>query len=392
LSAGVEGADVGAGRGSSSAREDGAEARVGRGRSPAIPAGDACDGCLRRTALIADVSGAIDVEWRRRGGPRRVLALPDEALLELDRSGRAGRAFAGFDAGRARADAAQRGLRLVCQCSSGYPDVLRELEDPPAVLHVLGDASALRAPAVAVVGARRATSYGLQVAAGLGRGLAVSGVTTISGMALGIDSAAHAGALEVGRTIAVLACGADTPYPASKRALHRQIRRHGAVVSELPPGTAVRRWAFVARNRIIAALGAATVLVEAAERSGSLTTADFALALGRPVGAVPGPVTSPMSRGANALLQAGAAVVRDPADVLDLIAFDGLPAPVAPDPLADLPPSLASLLAAIDEGRSTVAALASTPADAMAVLDGLAELELRGVVARRQGGHYVRRL
>ena len=162
-------------------------------------------------------------------------------------------------------------------------------DDAPAVLHVAGDPEVLPAPdevAVAIVGARRATPYGLEVARALGRGLAAARVTVVSGMALGIDAAAHAGALEVGGpTIAVLAGGADVPYPRSRPALHRRIvGGGGCVVSEMPPGFTPLKWGFPARNRIIAGLAAATIVVEAAERSGSLITAEFAQDLGRVVG------------------------------------------------------------------------------------------------------------
>ena len=149
---------------------------------------------------------------------------------------------------------------------------------------------AVAADRVAIVGARRATEYGLQQARGSGRGLAAAGLTVVSGMALGVDAAAHVGALEAdGLTLAVLACGPERPYPASKRRLHARIADAGAIIAELPPGTPPRRWCFPARNRIIAALGLATVVIEAGERSGSLITAGQAADLGREVGAVPGP-------------------------------------------------------------------------------------------------------
>ena len=193
---------------------------------------------------------------------------------------------------------------------------------PPAVLHVAGGLERLlelvAADPVAIVGSRRASPYGLDVARSLGRGLAFSGITIVSGMALGIDSAAHAGALDAGRpTVAVLPASADRPYPAGKRLLHRRIVATGAAVSELGPGPGVRRWMFPARNRIIAALAAMTVVVEAGERSGALLTAGLARRLDLPVGAVPGRVTTPQAAGPNALLAGGAGVVRGPQDVLD---------------------------------------------------------------------------
>jgi DNA processing protein len=357
-----------------------------------------CDDCLRRTDLVAALAGRIDVEWRRRGAPPGVLALADDDLLALGGPLQRQR-YAAFEPSMARRRIDRAGLVAMCGCSPRYPARLGDLADPPAVLHVAGDPAVLGlGDAVAIVGARRASSYGLETGRSLGRGLSLAGVPVVSGMALGIDSAAHVGALEgTAPTIAVLAGGADVPYPARKRHLHRRIAEHGAVVSELPPGFTAHRWCFVARNRIIAALSEVTVVVEATERSGSLTTADFALQAGRTVGAVPGPVTSQLSTGTNALLRDGAALVRGARDVLDLLALlTGRPqtAP-APDPrsdLSDLPPDLRALLEAVEQGRATPAALASTSDEAERVLRGLAELELRGLVRREFGGRYVRAL
>jgi DNA processing protein len=354
----------------------------------------ACDDCLRRTALIASLSGWIDIQWKRRDAVGRLLALPDEVLLELATDPEVGRAHAGFDPAAARARLADARLRACCRCSSGYPELLRDLPDPPAVLHVLGDPAAVRAPdAVAIVGARRASGYGAEVARALGRGLAVAGVPVVSGLAYGIDAAAHAGALAgAARPVAVVAGGADRPYPASSRRLHEQVGTRGAVVSELPPGTGVRRWAFPARNRIIAGLARVVVVVEAAERAGSLITADLAADAGRTVGAVPGRVTTPVAAGTNALLATGAAVVRGVEDVLDLLADCGF-RHVAPAG-RELPdePGLRALLEAIDDGRTSPAALARGRPDTDAVIRGLTELEARGLVRRSFGGRYVRAL
>jgi DNA processing protein len=194
----------------------------------------------------------------------------------------------------------------------------------------------------------------------------------------------------------VLAGGADVPYPPSKAALHARIRAAHCVVSELPPGFRPFRWCFPARNRIIAALGDLTVVVEGAERSGSLITADFAAALGREVAAVPGRATSPRTRGSNGLLRDGATVVLEVGDVLDAIfgaerpttaGRSGLPgaAPGAPG----LPPELASVLDAVAGGRDRLDALARTPGEADAAMLALSELELRGLVRRAPGGRYV---
>jgi DNA processing protein len=270
------------------------------------------------------------------------------------------------------------------------------LVDAPAVLFVAGGVERLVAMAggdledgpraVAVVGTRRASPDGLEVAASLGRGLAAAGVTVVSGMALGVDSAAHGGAVVAGgRTIAVLAGGADVPYPRNKARLYERIVGDGCVVAELPPGFVARRWCFPARNRIIAALAHTTLVVEAARRSGSLITSEIATDLGRDVGAVPGPVTAWRSAGTNALLRDGATVIRHARDALDLAVGVGChePAPV------HLPPRLRELLTEVSDGRDTLAALTSAPGEVHATLAGLTELELLGHLRRAAGGRYV---
>jgi DNA processing protein len=176
---------------------------------------------------------------------------------------------------------------------------------------------------VAVVGSRRATSYGREVARELGRDLAREHVVVVSGLAFGIDGCAHRGALEAGTTVAVLGCGPDIAYPASHRSLWRQVAERGLVLSELSPGAGPWRWTFPARNRIVAGLCGMTVVVEAAWRSGSMITANLAADLGRELGAVPGPVSSRASAGTNELLAGGACVVRDASDVLEVL--DGAP-------------------------------------------------------------------
>jgi DNA processing protein len=363
----------------------------------------ACDDCLRRTALIAELAQWLDVEWRRRSAPAGVLSLPDEALVALDGSGRVARAHAGFSPARARERIGAAGLTAVCRCRDGYPARLLELADPPAVLHIAGRPGALeQADSIAIVGARRGTAYGLEVARALGRGVAAAGVSVVSGMAMGVDSAAHVGALEhapagspgdrPAAPVAVLAGAADVPYPPSRRRLHARLVERGCVVSELPPGFTAYRWCFVARNRLIAGLAAQTVVVEATERSGSLTTADFAEQLGRPVGAVPGPVTSRFSAGTNALLAAGAAVVRDSRDVLDELLGPSAPRVEDVPPAVPIEPRLRRLLDAVERGHGSLAELTSDPEATRQVLQDLTDLELRGLVRREFGGRYVRAL
>lgn len=351
----------------------------------------ACDDCLRRTDLIASLGGRIDIEWRVRAKRGRILALSDEQLLDWADETSLRARYAGFDADEARRRVRDARLWALCRCHARYPRRLLDLPDPPAVLHVLGDAPLLDVEdAISIVGARRASNYGLEVASELARGLAAAGLLVVSGMALGIDSAAHAGALDAGRpTVAVLAGGAERPYPASKRILHQRIAASGCVVSELPPGFKAFRWCFPARNRIIAALGAATLVIEAAERSGSLITADFAAEAGRLVCAVPGPITSRLSAGTNGLLRSGADVVLSAQDVLDGIFGAG--ARTIPDPSRDdLPAPLEHLLLAVEQGRGTFGALVSDSLDLPTVAAGLGELELRGLVRRTPGGTYIR--
>jgi len=198
-----------------------------------------------------------------------------------------------------------------------YPENLREITAPPEQLYVRGSFAAEDALAVAIVGSRAATSYGLAVAERLAADLAARGVTVVSGLARGIDSAAHRGALRVGgRTIAVLGSGVDVIYPPENRRLASEIASHGAVVSQFEPGTRPLAGHFPARNRVIAGLALAVVVVEAAEKSGSLITAGLAGEMGREVMAVPGLLTSAQSVGAHRLIQDGAALIQGWEDVV----------------------------------------------------------------------------
>jgi DNA processing protein len=220
--------------------------------------------------------------------------------------------------------------------ASGYPECLRVLDEPkPPKLYGVGGRETVSAldehATVTIVGSRHPSSYGIRIAEQLAFDLACAGVSVVSGMAIGIDSAAHRGALDAGgTTIAVLACGPDVVYPPRERRLYRRIVETGAVVSEYPPGEGARRHQFPARNRIMAAFGRAVVVVEATDPSGSLITADLALKFGRTVGAVPGQVGVRAAEGTNRLIKDGAHLVRDAQDVLDLIF--GVGVGHAPDP------------------------------------------------------------
>lgn len=201
-----------------------------------------------------------------------------------------------------------------------YPPLLGHLHDRPLVLFARGDRALLEQTTVAIVGTRRATEHGLDAAHTMSAGIAGFGVTIVSGMALGIDTAAHRAALTVGGpTLAVLGAGIDVPYPRSNADLHEDIAERGLLVSEFLPGTPPDRPNFVRRNRIIAALAQAVLVVEAPVKSGALTTVEHALDLNREVLAVPGPIGRESCEGSNRLLRDGAAVALEPADVLDQI-------------------------------------------------------------------------
>jgi DNA processing protein len=235
---------------------------------------------------------------RVRGEPRDLSSLRERARVIL---------------GRAR----EKGMTVLGLGLEGYPPEVGHLVDPPPVLFVQGHTSLLRRHAVAVVGTRRATGAGRRMARDLGRSLSGAGIPVVSGLALGIDGEAHRGALEgPGSTIAVLASGLDRAHPRSHHRLQERIREEGLLVSEFPPGEEARPHSFPKRNRILAALAEAVVVVEAGERSGAIITADHALDLGRDVWAVPGCVEYPQSRGTHQLLREGAGLLTHPEDLL----------------------------------------------------------------------------
>jgi DNA processing protein len=283
----------------------------------------------------------------------------------------------------------------VARGEEGYPAALLDLgDDAPDALYGCGSQRLVREldrnTTVTVVGSRRPSAYGLEVAEELGHLLAAAGLVVVSGMALGIDAAAHRGALAAnGATVAVLGGGPDFVYPRSERRLYERILATGAILSEVPSGTAPGPGCFPKRNRIMAALAAMTVVVEAAEPSGSLITARKAFELGREVGAVPGRVTSRVAKGTNGLLKDGAAVVRDAQDVLDLMLGVGMTAAQRSGP--PLEPELATVAHAVDGGAATpdaVAVAAGIEASEAAV--ALARLELLGYLRVDVAGRYER--
>jgi len=295
---------------------------------------------------------------------------------------------------RSRADAAIRragmhAITAIPWSDAAYPAALTTIADPPPVLWTRGCVAALGAPSVAIVGSRAASAYGLSVAGQLAEDLAACGLVVVSGLARGIDSAAHRGALAVnGVTVAVLGSGVDVMYPPEHAALAASIDRDGAVISELVPGTPPQAFFFPQRNRIISGLSRAVVVIEAGEKSGSLITARCALEQGRDVLAVPGNVLTGRNRGAHGLLRDGAKIVESADDILEELGMAHPAASAAEvskpqgDPLlACLPPGEACNLDVIAE-RSGLSS--------SRLLPRLFDLELQGLVRRIGGGRFVR--
>ncbi|HBH60243.1 MAG TPA: DNA-protecting protein DprA [Nitrospiraceae bacterium] len=257
------------------------------------------------------------------GSPEKIFQMPADELQKVEGVG-ANRiqgitGFNQWDSVRKEIESAdKKGVRLVTLHDADYPEGLRNIHDAPMVLYVRGDLRETDKYAVAMVGSRASTNYGIQIAERMGHKLASYGLTVVSGMARGIDTAAHKGALKGGgRTLAVLGSAIDVPYPASNRGLMRTIESSGAVISEFPFGTPPHKENFPRRNRIISALSFGVVVVEAARDSGSLITAACALDQGREVFAVPGNITSGNSRGTNDLIRKGAKLVESAEEVIE---------------------------------------------------------------------------
>ncbi|HYW30008.1 MAG TPA: DNA-processing protein DprA [Gemmatimonas sp.] len=259
-----------------------------------------------------------------------------------------------------------------------YPARLRELHDAPAVIHVRGTLYTAHAPAVAIVGARNATGYGIRVAKALATACARAGVAVISGLARGIDGASHEAALAAGgRTVAVLGTGLDVVYPRAHARLQADVAAHGLLLSELSATSSGHQGSFPRRNRIIAALADITVVVEAGERSGSLITADYALELHRTVACVPNAIDVSGAVGSNALLKRGAEPILHPDDVLSLLKLTATP---TPGPLLD--GDAASCWDALQKGARDSAAISRISGlSARASASALAALEIEGLVS-----------
>ena len=375
-------------------------------------AGREAAGHLFLSLLQARVGGSLASRLAGRDVRAVLEDPPYELAREMKLTEKATRALAelreGFDADAFVRRLERGGVRALTLADEDYPDRLRVAPDPPPALFVVGNLPA--GALVAIVGSRKATPAGVETAHALGREFAARGVCVVSGLALGVDAAAHEGALAGGgSTVGVLGCGIDVVYPRANRDLFGRVGALGALVSEYSLGEAPLAWRFPARNRIISGLSDAVVVVEAPEKSGALITARHALDAGRDVWAVPGPVGSPECRGSNRLLADGAGVLWDVPEFLEAVTGragvegDGpLPArqpgraaveePGVPEPPAGLPEDEAEVLRGVDfrsVGADVVAG--RTGVQMRTVLSSLAVLELKGYVARDAAGNFARR-
>jgi len=347
-------------------------------------------------ALIAELSPRqAHLLVRHFGSPSAVLGASEDALEAAGASAQVAAAIRG--AGRRASREIERvralGGRIVLRDAEAYPSLLGEIPDPPLALTLRGALDC--APCVAVVGARRASEYGRRVAFELARDLARAGVTVVSGLANGIDAAAHRGALEAGgRTIAVLGTGIDVVYPSWHRELAASVAAEGALVTEFPYGTPPLRYNFPRRNRVISGLSHGTVVVEATEDSGSLLTAAHANEQGRAVFAVPGRLGSALHHGPHRLIREGARLVRGAEDVLEELAPQlgtALAERRAAAAMAGLSAAEQRLLATIErDGLHVDQVIERAAAPAEQVLETLLALELRGLVRQLPGKRFRR--
>jgi len=325
----------------------------------------------RDLLALSALPGVGDIGVAKRiseyGSPAHALAAESEA--------RRSAAYRAADV--IQRDAERCGTRVLGRGDSQFPARLHELYDAPSVVFIRGELLAAEPPAVAIVGTRKASSYGLRVARAIADSCARAGVSVVSGLALGIDGAAHEAALAAGgRTVAVLGTGTDVHYPRSHRALQERIASNGLLLSELAPGTTGHSGTFPRRNRLIAALADVTVVVEAGEGSGALITADCAIELGRTVACVPNAIDVPSASGSNALLKKHAEPVLSADDVLALLNLRAQPTPT---PLLDADAAAVwSVVVAGEDDLPTIARRALLPIRTVAA--AVSVLELEGLV------------
>lgn len=331
--------------------------------------------------------------------PQAIFTAPAEAVERVDATAvpKIAQVLREYDAEADVQELERRGFQLLSLYDPSYPALLKAIEDPPPVLFVRGSLQPSDDRAVAVVGSRRSSAYGRLVAEDLSRQLVAYGLTVVSGLAPGIDTAAHQGALRAaGRTLAVLGCGLDVCYPRENQALAEAIAERGALVSEFPLGTPPEAWRFPARNRIISGLSRAVVVIEAPLNSGALITADFALEQGREVLAVPGNVNNWRHAGCHRLIKEGARLVEEARDVLEAL---GLSFPLSPNEGSEtpLPPSLEpserGILQVLGRQQKHIDQICREAALPPAQVNStLVLLELKGLVRRLPGNLFMRSL
>jgi DNA processing protein len=360
----------------------------------------ACGDCRRRSWLLGELSAILDLNCRADGRLFELLALDDRELMQA--LGGRRRAELQQSYARFRADRLPHacGVAELCMHDERYPHELSAAGACP-MLHVAGGLERLhelaRRPVVAIVGTTRASDYGRATASDIARGLAASGGTVAGLLSGGIAAAALAGALEGGGgTLAACGSGLDVAPATRRRALRSQLMHGGCAVSALECGVDGRRWGVASAERTLAALATVTLVVEAHERPRELAVARIARSLDKTVAAVPGRVTSAAASGCHVLLRDGALLVRDAADVLELLYEADDQAPVRPaaqatitGPLAEIEPRLRTVLERVGAGEDTPGRLAGGQHDAAEVLRALSELELLGLLSRGDGGRYV---
>jgi DNA processing protein len=354
-----------------------------------------CPQCARRAWLLAKLSVRLDFRTRDLSRFWSLLELPDRELIEAIgglRRAELRTAYAEWEPAQAQAG---ENVESVCRHHSAYPESLREDALAPHTLSVRGGverlAGMLDEKVVAIVGTRRATDYGMETARELARGLAASGVTVASGLAEGIPAAVHSGALEVPcTTLTVMAGGVERCSPAWCGPLYSRIVDSGCAISETTSSPRAHSWWQPARARALALLARLVIVVEAGEHPWELACAHVAQAHGKAVAAVPGRVSSPASKGTNALLRSGAQLVRSPQDALDLLYGVGVREATASSVASlNLEPRLQNVLERVGNGEDTVMKLTARGAESGEVAVALAELELRGLLVRGDGGRYV---
>ena len=354
----------------------------------------ACQECLRHSWLLTRLTGYLDSRRHDLRRLTRLLRMSDAELLGAVGATPGSAIIAEYERFHEGEVHLESCTTALCRHDPHFPYPLNQAQaiGTPSVLYLLGNVEAFKGmfgePAVAIVGVRKATDYGIEIARSLARDLTAVGVPVIGGLAEGIAAAAHLGALDAGGpTLTVMPGGVDICYPVTKRALYGALQASGCAVSELPCNFRMRRWCYAARNRVLTGLARLVVVVEAERSPGDLMVANFARTLGKTVAAVPGRVTSSTSRGTHSLLSSGAQLIEGAQDVLDLLYGYGVKRVPPPGPKLDT--RLQEIVEKVGAGHDTVAKLALTGVESQDALMALTELELMGMVTRGDGGRYV---